>query len=174
MPITYKKIASVTVGSGGAANIEFTSIPATYTDLVIKLSARDIEASVVNAGIIQFNGETATTNYSARWLYGTGSTAASLTRSGASGQFFYESNSANATASTFANLEFYIPNYAGATVKSVSVDTATENNATTADTILTAGLWNNTAAITSILVKPNGGVNWSQHSTATLYGIKKD
>jgi hypothetical protein len=36
MATTYEIIASVTVGSGGAANIEFTSIPATYTDLVLK------------------------------------------------------------------------------------------------------------------------------------------
>jgi hypothetical protein len=37
MATTYEAIATVTtVGSGGAANIEFTSIPATYTDLVVK------------------------------------------------------------------------------------------------------------------------------------------
>jgi hypothetical protein len=40
MATTYEIIASVTVGSGGAANIEFTSIPATYTDLVVLFSAR--------------------------------------------------------------------------------------------------------------------------------------
>jgi hypothetical protein len=36
----YEAIATVEVGSGGAADIEFTSIPATYTDLVVKLSVR--------------------------------------------------------------------------------------------------------------------------------------
>ena len=40
MATTYTLISSVTVGSGGAASIEFTSIPSTYTDLVLKLSAR--------------------------------------------------------------------------------------------------------------------------------------
>ena len=170
---TMKKIQSVTVGSGGAANIEFTSIPGTFDDLVLKVSIRDTEASISNAFIFQFNGETATTNYSARWLYGTGAAAASLTRSGASGQFWGESNSANSTASTFANVEFYIPNYRGSTNKSVSIDAVTENNATTAYQFLIAALWSNTAAITSILIKPNSGLNWVQHSTATLYGIKK-
>jgi hypothetical protein len=170
---TYVQIASVTVGAGGAANIEFTSIPGTFDDLVLKVSIRDTEASVSNAFIFQFNGETATTNYSARWLYGTGAAAASLTRSGSSGQFWGESNSANSTASTFANVEFYIPNYAGSTNKSVSIDAVTENNATTAYQFLNAALWSNTTAISSILIKPNSGLNWVQHSTATLYGIKK-
>jgi hypothetical protein len=172
MANTFELIASSTVGSGGTASIDFTSIPSTYTDLVLKLSARDTEVSVNNAGIIQFNGETATTNYTAKWLYGTGSSVGSLSRSGASGQFWFESDSANATANTFANIEFYIPNYAGATAKSVSVDTVTETNATTTDAILTAALWNNTAAITSIKLKPNSGLNFVQYSTAYLYGVK--
>jgi hypothetical protein len=40
MATTYEIISSVTVGSGGAANIEFTSIPATYTDLYVLASIR--------------------------------------------------------------------------------------------------------------------------------------
>jgi hypothetical protein len=40
MALTYTAIKTVTVGSGGAANIDFTSIPQTYTDLVLKVSAR--------------------------------------------------------------------------------------------------------------------------------------
>ena len=158
--------------NASAASVTFSNIPQSgYTDLKIVMSVRDTEASVNNAGIIQFNGETATTNYSARWLYGTGSTAASLTRSGSGAQFFYESNSANSTSNTFANIEFYIPNYLSSSAKSVSVDVATETNATNTDAILTAGLWNNTAAINSILLKPNGGVSFVANSTFSLYGL---
>jgi hypothetical protein len=40
MANTYEAIATVTVGSGGATDIEFTSIPGTYTDLLIKSSLR--------------------------------------------------------------------------------------------------------------------------------------
>lgn len=171
IPNTFTLIASSTVGAGGASSIDFTSIPATYTDLVLKISTRDTEASPSNGGIIQFNNETATTNYSSRWLYGTGSIAGSLTRS--SNQSFYESNSANSTASIFANIEVYIPNYRSSAVKSLSNDSVTENNATSVGLILTAGLWNNTAAITSITLKPSSGLNFVQHSTAYLYGIVK-
>ena len=41
MAVTFTQIASVTVGSGGAASIDFTSIPSTYTDLCIKTSIKE-------------------------------------------------------------------------------------------------------------------------------------
>ena len=77
----------------------------------------------------------------------------------------------DSTANTFANGEFYIPNYAGSTNKSVSADGVTENNATAARATLTAGLWSNTAAINQITLLPIAGGTFAQYSTATLYGI---
>ena len=167
MANTYVAIATTTVGSGGAAEIEFTSIPATYTDLVVKVSGR---ASTTTTGCdITFNGTTS--GYTNRRLYGTGSATASD-----SAGTTYISNTmlvdSSYTASTFGNGEIYIPNYAGSNNKSVSVDGVTENNATTALSMLTAGLLSNSAAITSIKLEVSGGGNFVQHSTATLYGIK--
>jgi len=163
---TYIQIGStITVGAGGQAAIEFTAIPSTYTDLVVKVSTRlDANNTAVK---IQFNG--LTTNLSSRYLYGSGSAASSFTD--ASNVYFY-ANSSTYTTSTFANSEIYIPNYAGSTAKSVSVDAVTETNASAADMALFAGLWNSTAAITSIKLLPNSG-NFVQYSTATLYGISK-
>jgi hypothetical protein len=174
MANTFIKIASTTVGSGGAADIEFTSIPATYTDLVVKLSARNDAATTVGGFWVEFNGSTS--NLSCRFLYGTGSAAGSV----ADGTtIFGYTNSDSATASTFSNAEIYIPNYAGSTNKSVSIDSVMENNATAANSALTAGLWSNTAAITSLKLRTfnnsNSAVaNFMQYSTATLYGIKKN
>jgi len=163
---TYIQIGStITVGAGGQAAIEFTAIPSTYTDLVVKVSTRlDANNTAVK---IQFNG--LTTNLSSRYLYGSGSAASSFTD--ATNVYFY-ANSSTYTTSTFANSEIYIPNYAGSTAKSVSVDAVTETNASAADMALFAGLWNSTAAITSIKLLPNSG-NFVQYSTATLYGISK-
>lgn len=166
MPDTFIKIASVTVGSGGASGIDFTSIPSTYTDLVIKLSLRGTTASAVVGAAIAFNGSTS--NFSYRLLYGTGSSALSLIASSGS---FGDANASTSTASTFSNQEVYLPNYAGSNNKSFSVDAIQEDNTTTAYAELLAGLWSNTSAITSILIQPTSG-NWAQHSTATLYGIK--
>jgi hypothetical protein len=75
------------------------------------------------------------------------------------------------TASTFSNAELYIPNYAGSNNKSSSVDGVSENNATASNMALTANLWSDTAAITSIKLTPAGGGNFVQYSTAYLYGI---
>lgn len=168
---TYIKIATVTVGAGGAASIDFTSIPNTYTDLVIKASTRR-DTSTGSGGLqLKFNG--ATTNYSYRRIYGTGSGAASDSNSSDTSLYVGEVGNASNTASTFMSNDIYIPNYTSSNTKSVSADAVSENNATAAIATLIASLWNNTAAITSISLLPAAG-NFVQYSTATLYGILKN
>ena len=160
-------IETVTVGSGGAASITFSNIPQQgFTDLVIKLSARTdgtVFAAVVDDLRISFNGSSA--NFSYRNLFGRGNTVESNTYN--AHNFI---NGVQATANTFGNWELYIPNYRSSVAKSLSIDAVTENNATDTRQILVAGLWNQTAAITSITLDPDYG-NFVQHSTASLYGI---
>lgn len=170
MPNTFIKIASVTVGSGGASSIDFTSIPSTYTDLCVKLSARTSGTLSRSESIyLRFNGVT-TSSYSDRYLQGSGSSASS--GSGSTTYIYIgEQPQSPSTASTFGNAEIYIPNYAGSNNKSLSVDNVQEDNQTTAYATLVAGLWSNSAAITSIKVYPTLS-NFVQYSTATLYGIK--
>jgi len=171
MANTYIQIGStVTVGAGGAANFQFTSIPSSYTDLKIIVSVRESAATSAGdvVGYMRFNADTGTTNYSARVVYGDGSAAASLTNSGGAFTINLSSNTAN----TFASNEIYIPNYAGSTAKSWSADMATENNATSAFASLYAGLWTGTAAITTITLSPRSTLSFAQYSTASLYGIK--
>jgi hypothetical protein len=168
---TFTQIGSaVIVGSGGQANITFTSIPATFTDLIVKLSIRTNRSAVEESINIEYNASGGTA-YSSRRLYGTGSAAAS--DSGTSQAFtkFYSVNSATSTALTFGNADIYIPNYAGSTNKSVSVDAVTENNATAATAGTLAGLWANAAAITSIKLTPGSAGTILEHSTAYLYGV---
>jgi hypothetical protein len=65
----------------------------------------------------------------------------------------------------------YIPNYAGTSYqKSISADSVTENNGTTAYNAFHSGLWLSTAAITSIKLDPYG-TDFAQYSSASLYGI---
>jgi len=168
---TYIQIGStVTVGSGGAATIDFTSIPATFTDLVVKTSTRTNNAGIDMGLIISFNGST--TGYNDRTVYGNGASAASTGGSGVAGIFWYYADGDTATANTFANGEFYVPNYTSSNYKSVSMDSATENNATGALMLLSCGLWSNTAAINRVTITPNSG-SFKQYTTATLYGILK-
>jgi hypothetical protein len=172
MATTFTKIFDYEVGSGGAASIDFTSIPNTYTDLCLKVSARTSEAQSIGPMIIQFNGST--TSYSSRELAGAGSGTPSSASRGVLNNGLYLGNGVgnSATANTFDNMEIYIPNYAGSTNKSLSVDHVGEDNATTAYATFVAGLWSNTAAITSIKLYPfSGSTNLTQYSTATLYGV---
>jgi post-segregation antitoxin (ccd killing protein) len=162
-------ISTVTVGSGGAASMDFTSIPATFTDLVIQYSVRDTNVSALVNTYMQFNADTAN-NYRNRWLLGSGAATASNFNSSTGAIYFY-SNGSGTTANTFASHNIYIPNYSGSTGKSVSVDSVQENNGTTAHQMLTAGLWTGTAAITSIKFVFDTAA--AQHSTASLYGIQK-
>ena len=165
MANTYTLIASSTVGAGGAASIDFTSIPSTYTDLCVKLSLR-LNDTQLNYGVMRING--ATTNFTYRSLEGSGSTAASYNGS-VSNYGIPEVSSY--TSSTFSSHEVYIPNYAGSTNKSFSVDAVTENNATASYADLIAGLWANSAAINQLtFYAPTG--SFVQYSTAYLYGGK--
>ena len=171
MPDTFIKIASVTVGSGGASSIDFTSIPSTYTDLVLKLSLRGSTTAGNQTAYIQYNNDTTLGNYSGRYVFGDGASASSSSTT--SYNFLGSAADAGATASTFNSVDLYIPNYAGSTQKSSSVDMARENNATSTYIVqaLYANLWTGTAAISSFKVFIFSG-NFDQYSTATLYGIK--
>jgi hypothetical protein len=166
MANTYIKIGStVTVGVGGAASISFSSIPSTYTDLIVKVSARtDYSAGTVQL-LLSLNGSAA--SFSSRYLLGNGAAASS----GTLAQYVGQTEPSTYTSSTFSSHDIFIPNYAGSTNKSYSSDSATENNATTSYADLIAGLWSNTAAITSISLGLSSG-NFVQYSTASLYGIK--
>lgn len=164
MANTYQAIATVTVGSGGAASIDFSSIPATYTDLQLLVSIRE-ETSASAVVFMKFNNTTA--NRSERYLQGNGSTASAGTTS----VLQFIACQPSDTANTFGNASIYIPNYAGSDYKSVSSDSVSENNATGAFSRLVAGLWSDTSAINQITITTDTG-DVAEYSTATLYGIK--
>jgi len=166
MANTFELIASSTVGVTPVTSIDFTSIPSTYTDLQILLSARTSNPAGSSQAYISFNGSTS--GFSSRFLNGNGATATSSTLA----QFIGQIDSAGYTANTFANTSVYIPNYAGSTNKSYSADSVAETNAATAESGLIAGLWSNTAAIGSISITTGATLTFLQYTTAYLYGVK--
>jgi hypothetical protein len=155
--------------NASASSVTFSNIPQTgYTDLKIVMSARGTGSLVYDTTKVTFNSNAA--NYSTRYIQGSGSAASSGT-SGASTYIELIDEGGNATASTFGNSEFYIPNYTGSAFKSVSSDAVTETNATTVYMRLSAALWSNTAAITSITLTPDASAAYAAGSTFSLYGI---
>jgi len=170
MANTYTLIESQVLGSA-AASVTFSAIDQTFTDLVLKWSARDDQANYTQTSRLKFNGS-AVSEYSWTQLYDSAGTVGSYT-SGTAGnnQFAYASNGTTSTANTFTNYEIYIPSYTVAQNKPFSAFGVSEDNSTNGYIIASAHLWRNTSAITTILLYPNSG-NYVTGSSFYLYGIK--
>jgi hypothetical protein len=162
-------IQTITVGAGGSASIDFTSIPSTYTDLMVKCSIRDTTGGVGAYLYLRFNNDSGS-NYSSRTIEGNGSAANSYSNTTQTKMLLWNTTGGGATANTFGNSELYVPNYLSSNQKSVSMDTVAETNAVLEYMNLVAGIWTGTAAITRLTLLPDAG--FAQYSTAYLYGIK--
>ena len=162
---TYEVIQHQEVGAGGAASITFSSIPQTYTDLQVLVSARD---SDTNGAVVKVYPNGSSANASIRQLLGNGSSASS----GTSTTLYARSDSGDRTANTFGSCSWYITNYTSSAFKSVSIEGVEETNGTSAYMNIAAGLWSSTDPITSLQVVP-GVADFKQYSSATLIGIKK-
>lgn len=168
MANTYTLIASNILGSS-AASVTFSSIPNTYTDLVIKMSAR----SSANTDLIYLTlNSDSGTNYSITKLVGSGS-AASSGRQSSQPQISLDAGivPSSYTTNVFSNAEIYIPSYLVSQNKPISYFGANENNATQAYIATQANLWSNTAAITSATITAVSA-NFVSGSSFFLYGIK--
>lgn len=175
MPLTYVNITSTTL-SVASNSVTFSSIPATYTDLVVRCSVRSLQNDGIEGTQINlaYNGETATTTYSYTILRSNGSAASSLRISNDNKLSPGWVPSALATANTFSNTEIYIPNYAVSQNKQSFSFGVPENNATAAPFLSTiAHLWRNTNTISSIRIfDTSSGFNFAVGSSFYLYGIK--
>jgi hypothetical protein len=163
----YESIATVTVGSGGAANVEFTSIPGTYTHLQVRGIARTDAAVSLGSWRIQFNGDTGA-NYKGHYLYGDGSAVGS---GGASYIQVGIESGASATASIFGAGVLDILDYANTNKNTVTRSISGTDLNGSGEFDLLSGLWLNTAAVTSIKLFPATG-NFVQYSHFALYGCK--
>jgi hypothetical protein len=152
-----------------AASIEFTSIPQDATDLFLLVSGRHSGTGITQLNI-QFNSSGGTA-YSDRSLAGSGSAASSSSRTGQALIRVTSLPGTTYTSNTFSNTSVYVANYSGNTNKSVSLDGVSENNATESYIELVAGLWANTAAITTVTLTVQGGANFVIGSTVSLYKI---
>ena len=164
MPQTYTPIATTTLSSA-AATVTFSSIAGTYTDLILICQTSVASGTVQNQ--IQFNSDTGT-NYSATILSGNGSVVLS-TRNSSVSQITLGYDDYNTTAIGQMSI-VNIQNYSNTTTYKTTIQRGSNANTGVSATV---GLWRSTSAITSILVKNSGGVNFVIGSTFTLYGIAK-
>lgn len=173
MANTYSLISRATVGSTALSGLSFTNIPQTYTDLLVRLSVRGAGTSTPTAKL-SINGSTSLVTGKSIESYGSaGSGIASYNITNGA---FLIYNSTSQTTNTFTSTDIYIPNYTGALYKSISAENTMESNNTgESDWRGIFGLvYASTSPITSIGVLTNAGVEFTQYSTASLYGIKAE
>jgi hypothetical protein len=157
---TYESIATQTLGSA-TASITFSSIPATYTDLLMVFSGSATAISYIS---FRYNGDTGS-NYSVTLIRGNGSAALSSRYSNIT-ELYASEGATNDT--TINNVIFQIQNYSNTTTYKTGLIRA-NNAGVSAEAGV--GLWRNTAAINSLTVLSPSN-NFATGSTFTLYGIK--
>ena len=170
---TMTLIASNTVGSGGVSSVTFSSIPSTYTDLKIVVSAKSsYTGSYYDNMLMTFNGVGSAYSF-LRFVGSGGATSADGPFTSQSVIYTGEldASGGSITSNTFSNNEIYIPNYTTSNYKSISIDKTLENNSSSNYILgFAAGLWSNTSAISSITFT-NASGSFVQYSTFYLYGV---
>lgn len=168
MAVTYQIIGS-TILTSSSASVSFSGIVSTYKDLNLKISARN---STANTGIrLTYNG--ANTQFARVLFYLNGSSAATTANTSQnSQQLDIASNANNTAASTFSNVDIYIPSYAGSRNKISLPYAAQEDTASVLSLGYMSALWGSTAAISTITITPLGGGTFDSTSSFFLYGIK--
>lgn len=165
----FYQIATTTVGSGGAADITFSNIPATYTHLQIRGIGRSTFADTDVNVYFQFNADTAT-NYSDHAIYGTGASAASYGNANNNIPAMFRITGGNSTANRFgvgvADILDYRDTNKFKTTRSLSGHDQNGSGLV----FLFSSNWRNTNAITSVKLFPAAG-NFAQYSSFQLYGV---
>ena len=164
----YVSIATTTVGSGGAANVEFTSIPASFTHLQVRGIARS--NGTLDGFTARFNSDT-NSNYTRHRVYGNGANVPADGNAPRTNITLADGALPGTGSNIFAPVVFDIVDYANSnkykTLRSLG---GTDNNGS--GTIwLNSGSWMSTSAITSIKIEPGDG-SWVQYTEFALYGIK--
>jgi hypothetical protein len=155
-------IASTTVGSGGTSSIDFTSIPQTFTDLIVVLSSR-----ISGSGNSRLNLNSSGSSFSSKAVY---SFATNAPLAGPNTVEIGFAAQSSMQTNYFGAMQLHLPNYRSSVAKPFSVDsTAASFNG--GYVFMHGGAWNNTAAITTLSVLPPSGNTFVENTTAYLYGL---
>lgn len=161
MPATYSTIGMFTSGSASSTSVSFTSIPQTYTDLVLVGNVKFTTSSDL---YITFNNDTSTNYSRTRLINNSLNTVSSTTTKDLA---YYVAGAAEGTSTSgFATFTMHINNYKGNINKPLISQMGTPNNTV----FLTSGAWRSTSAISTITLTTESGYI-ATSTTFTLYGI---
>jgi hypothetical protein len=158
MAQTYNSIATVSLS--GVNTYTFSSIPSSYTDLVLTFNGNTSASTYVN---FRFNGDTAG-NYSYTNLYYSGST---VSGTGGGSQTFGLGGPVNNTGTSAFTLD--INSYSSSVLQKHGFFHGIAN----AQNDFGVTWWHSAAVINSITIYTANAGNWTSNSVATLYGIAK-
>lgn len=168
---SYDAIATITVGSGGASNVEFTSIPGTYAHLQLRVLARTTrtgnDTDYMN---VTFNSDTGA-NYTYHYVQGDGSSAGAGTANSINQAYSSYIAAADASASVFGTNILDILDYSNTNKNKTLRFLGGMDTNGSGKVALMSDLWRSTSAITSIKFTPSTG-SFVQYSHFALYGIK--
>lgn len=160
MAATYESISSQTLASN-QSTLTFTSIPQTYTDLVIVASGESTSGGSMR---MRFNSDTGA-NYNTAYMYGTGSSnTGGRTGTSSDGIFMMRT-----TTNLMGGGITHINNYSNTTTYKTGLSA---NFAFGPIIWLANGIWLSTAAITRIDITDESGGQFKTGFTISLYGIK--
>jgi hypothetical protein len=172
-PTSYESIATTTLSSN-QTTITFSSIPATYKHLQIRLLARSTHLTFAGVdGVLRFNGDSAT-NYSWHYLLGDGATtsaSAGATQSSINTGIIASGggSAANIYATTIIDILDYADTNKYKTTRTLA---GLDKNGTGGDMRFSSGSWRSTSAISSITLTTDPSRDFIQYSSFALYGIK--
>lgn len=158
-------IQTIEVGAAGAADLTFSAIPQIYDDLELVVSARN--SSTQEHLTISFNGSTS--NFTGRYVNNSPG-------SGVYARYLGNQTRAAYTANTFGNARAVISNYTTSATKLISSETVSPNNATSTSSwaiVFASNSWASTSPVTSLTLTSESGSNFSQYTSASLYGIRR-
>lgn len=154
--MSYVALANITLGSS-ASSVTFSSIPATFRDLVLVFAGT---VSTAQGLKVQFNSDTTDGNYSRVLMYGDGSSAVSSSDT---------NNRALEVGTTQTTATLQIMDYSATDKHKTQLARGGPANSLT---LAQASRWANTAAITSLAIVANGGTTISSGTVISLYGIR--
>jgi hypothetical protein len=167
-PVTnsYESIATVTVGSGGASQIDFSSIPSTFKNIQIRI----LSGTTANASVnMYYNTDTTAANYAYHRLVGDGSSASAAAGTALPRILDTSGNSTYFQGAVIDILDYTNTNKNKTARALQGYDT--NGGSPTGQISFTSGLWLSTASVNAVRLTPASG-SFVQYSSFALYGIK--
>ena len=165
-PSNFYSIATQTVGAGGAATVTFSSIPQTYSHLQIR---GFVLSGVADNLDMNFNGDSTGSAYARHWVWGDGSSVQTTGNVNmGTAQFGFTGGNSSYPWSGVTDILEYTNTNKNKVVRSLGG----YDNSSSGRVQFQSAIWANSAAITSIVIKNDGGSNFSQYTSFALYGVK--